>query len=85
VILTEVDEPGSVERVANSIVQVLGLPFEIGSAQSHVSASVGIAMYPTDATDSHELLRMADLAMYEAKDSGRNTYRYFNDTNSDAH
>jgi PleD family two-component response regulator len=46
-------------------------------------------MYPTDATDSHELLRMADLAMYEAKDSGRNTYRYFkhpkNDTNSDAH
>jgi diguanylate cyclase (GGDEF)-like protein/PAS domain S-box-containing protein len=89
VILTEVDELGSVERVANSIVHALGLPFEIGSGQSHVSASVGIAMYPTDATDSHELLRMADLAMYEAKDSGRNTYRYFkhpkNDTNSDAH
>ncbi len=77
VILTDIGEPDSVERVASSIVQALSRPFVIDSVEAHVSVSVGIAMYPANATDPHELLRMADLAMYAAKDAGRNTYRYF--------
>jgi diguanylate cyclase (GGDEF)-like protein/PAS domain S-box-containing protein len=82
VILTGADEPDSVERVARQIVQALALPFAIGDAQAQVSVSVGIAMYPLNATDPQELMTKADQAMYAAKESGRNTYRYYLNTNS---
>jgi diguanylate cyclase (GGDEF)-like protein/PAS domain S-box-containing protein len=80
VILTGADEPDSVERVARQIVQALALPFAIGDAQAQVSVSVGIAMYPLNATDPQELMTKADQAMYAAKESGRNTYRYYLNT-----
>ncbi|WP_338763775.1 EAL domain-containing protein [Massilia sp. METH4] len=66
------------ERVAQDVIAVLNRPFELaGGEQGHISGSVGIALYPSDAADAEELLRHADQAMYAAKNGGRNRYSYF--------
>jgi predicted signal transduction protein with EAL and GGDEF domain len=55
---------------------------EIGGHEIHITPSIGISHYPNDATDVHQLLKHADNAMYQAKDAGRNTVRFFtNDLN----
>ncbi len=77
VILAGFDQLAGVERVAQEMVNRLALPFELDGEQALVSASIGIAVYPTDAADIDELLRHADQAMYAAKNAGRNRYSYF--------
>jgi len=64
------------QRVCNSIHQV----FQIGSIKTRISASIGIACYPADSHDAHELVRLADTAMYQAKQQGKNAYRSHHDT-----
>jgi EAL domain-containing protein (putative c-di-GMP-specific phosphodiesterase class I) len=56
----------------------LAQPFHTGGMEVHVSASLGIAMYPRDGQDSDTLFKNADMAMHRAKDAGRNTYCFFN-------
>jgi diguanylate cyclase (GGDEF)-like protein/PAS domain S-box-containing protein len=63
--------------VATKILHVLKEPFHLDGRETFVTASIGITIYPTDATDPGTLLRYADTAMYRAKDDGRNMYRYF--------
>jgi len=77
VILPGLDQVTSVERVAQQIVASLNKPFQLGPATGSVSASIGIALYPSDADDPEQLLRHADQAMYAAKNGGRNRYSYF--------
>ena len=77
VILTELDDTGSVERIAENILQSLAKPFRLGNEQAHVSASVGITLHPNDADDTEDLLKNADQAMYAAKNGGRNRFCYF--------
>ena len=77
VLLAELDDPGSVERVAQSILQKLIEPFHLGDQTVVVSASIGITLYPDDATDLAGLVKGADQAMYVAKSLGRNRYSYF--------
>lgn len=77
VILSELDDTISVERVAQSIIRCLAEPFRLGEETACISASVGITMYPEDAEDADELLRHADQAMYVTKNSGRNRFSYF--------
>jgi diguanylate cyclase (GGDEF)-like protein/PAS domain S-box-containing protein len=77
VILGGVDEPGSIERVAQNILGKLAEPFQLESELAYVSASIGITLYPTDAEDIEGLLKNADQAMYATKDSGRNNVSYF--------
>jgi len=55
----------------------LNRPFALGAANPSISASIGIALYPSDAVAPEDLLRHADQAMYAAKESGRNRYSYF--------
>jgi EAL domain-containing protein (putative c-di-GMP-specific phosphodiesterase class I) len=57
--------------------QKLAEPFRLGDDVAYVSASIGITLYPDDATDIDILLKNADQAMYTAKDQGRNRYQYF--------
>ncbi|WP_051229269.1 bifunctional diguanylate cyclase/phosphodiesterase [Paludibacterium yongneupense] len=64
-------------KVAEHVIRAVALPFEIRSAEPSVTASVGIALFPNDGQDSQTLLRNADLAMYKAKEAGRNGYRFF--------
>ncbi|HJV02625.1 MAG TPA: EAL domain-containing protein [Burkholderiaceae bacterium] len=77
IILSGLDHVSSVERIAQNILANLNQPFQLGAQQGRVSASVGIALFPSDADEPDELLRHADQAMYAAKHGGRNRYSYF--------
>jgi EAL domain-containing protein (putative c-di-GMP-specific phosphodiesterase class I) len=75
-----------VERVANDILANLSEPVEINGHALNASCSIGVAIYPEDGGDFDRLLQKADTAMYNAKDAGRNTYRFFDDRmNQQAH
>jgi diguanylate cyclase (GGDEF)-like protein/PAS domain S-box-containing protein len=58
--------------VSRKIVDSLRLPFMLGSQEVHIGASVGVAFYPDHAGDPERLLKLADMAMYRAKNNGRN-------------
>ncbi len=77
VILSDIEDSGSVERVAQEILSKLAEPFELGLETVYVTASLGITLYPNDASDVEALLKNADQAMYAAKDLGRNRFNYF--------
>ncbi|WP_229207417.1 MULTISPECIES: bifunctional diguanylate cyclase/phosphodiesterase [unclassified Duganella] len=77
VILPGIEQASSVERIAHNMLAALNRPFALEAAQPSVSASIGIALYPDDATAAEDLLRSADQAMYAAKQAGRNRYSYF--------
>jgi len=77
VILTGQHSPGSVNRVADHILKELAEPFRLEQETAHVTASIGITLYPGDATDIEDLLKNADQAMYAAKQHGKNQFRYF--------
>jgi diguanylate cyclase (GGDEF)-like protein len=63
--------------VASRITQALAVPLQIGIRQVPMSASIGISMYPDNATDIDTLIQQADAAMYKAKQAGRATFRFF--------
>ena len=77
VVLPQLQHPGDIDQVAQAIIDSLAEPFVLGSEQAHISASVGIACYPDDATGLDALLSSADQAMYDAKMQGRNRFSYF--------
>ncbi len=79
VLLNEVPDPEMVEGVAGEILTALSEPMEIGGRCLNTSCSIGIAICPEDGKDFDTLLQKADTAMYNAKDAGRNTYRFFDE------
>jgi diguanylate cyclase (GGDEF)-like protein/PAS domain S-box-containing protein len=66
-----------VGEVAQRVLSEFSRPFADGEQEMYVSASIGISLFPRDGSDPDELVKHADRAMYSAKDSGRNMYRYF--------
>ncbi|WP_245824528.1 putative bifunctional diguanylate cyclase/phosphodiesterase [Sphingomonas azotifigens] len=66
-----------VRSVAHAIVREVARPFLIDDRMHHIGASVGIALYPEDATDADTLMRRADVALYQAKEAGRGCYCAF--------
>lgn len=64
-------------KVANRIIDVLSEPVIIDNNQFYVSASIGITIFPDDAITTDNLIKHADIAMYHAKNSGKNNYQYF--------
>jgi diguanylate cyclase (GGDEF)-like protein len=66
-----------IEKLVARWMEVLSESYRIQGTELHVSPSIGIARYPVDAAESQELLARADEAMYHAKKSGRNTFRFF--------
>jgi diguanylate cyclase (GGDEF)-like protein len=76
-LLRDVETRADIERLAARWMEALAAPYRIQSTELHVSPSIGIACYPSDATDAEDLLAHADEAMYHAKQSGRNMYRFY--------
>lgn len=62
---------------AEKIVGAMAAPFELGEHVVHVGISIGVTTYPTDVGDSEQLLMNADMALYRAKEQGRNRYVLF--------
>ena len=77
VILEEVAERPEVERIAGDLLSILSQPLQLSGYECHTTASIGIAMYPTDGTDVQTLTKNADMAMYLAKEDGKNAFRFF--------
>ncbi|MBS1186165.1 MAG: hypothetical protein H6R04_183 [Burkholderiaceae bacterium] len=77
IILGELHEQTSVERIVHDILQRLSEPFQLKDEQVHISASIGVTFYPKDATAIDDLLKNADQAMYAAKHDGRNRCNFF--------
>ncbi len=72
--IVDVEEP---TRLARRIVAAVARPFDAASAQVTLGTSIGVAVAPQDGAMADELLRRADIALYRAKTSGRNTFRFF--------
>ncbi len=79
IILDSIQQPENAGMVAGKILQALAKPFLISEQQIFIGSSIGIALYPKDATNHEELIKYADTAMYKAKEKGRNNYQYFTD------
>jgi len=78
VIMSDLDEPTDAERAASKVIAAFSGQFALGDSDVVVSPSIGMALYPEDGNTAGDLLRNADLAMYDAKESGGSTYRFFN-------
>lgn len=76
-ILHDVASPRQAEAAARKIVETIGAPLTILDQECATSASIGIAMFPTDASDAPALLKSADAAMHLAKQEGKNNFRFF--------
>lgn len=77
VVVSSARDNDAVEQLAKEIIQELRAPIYIAERRLTLGASIGIAHYPQDGGTIDELLRAADIAMYEAKRSGQNTWRFF--------
>ena len=76
-VLTGVESSDSVARIAIKLLHRIAAPMKIQGRELHVTASLGISVYPQDGTTASELMRHADAAMYHAKSKGRNTHSFF--------
>ncbi len=77
VLLSEIREATDAATVSQRIIEAVSEPFDINGSKINIGASVGIAIFPRDGSDYQTILKSADMAMYQAKDEGKNTYRYF--------
>jgi diguanylate cyclase (GGDEF)-like protein/PAS domain S-box-containing protein len=84
VLLPELRERAMAKVVADKFLQSLSEPFIIDDARLYISASIGIAIFPEDGTTIDDLVRHADIAMYQVKGSGKNGYCFFDGTMQDA-
>jgi diguanylate cyclase (GGDEF)-like protein len=80
VLLTGLTDEAQTASVANRIQQALAEPFDCRGHRFVVTPSIGIALYPKDGTDIEDLLVKADMAMYQAKDQGRNGHAFYGES-----
>lgn len=77
VLVADVKEDADLAGLAEKIAEKLSVPFQIEGINFFVTASIGIACYPTDSEEVEDLVKYADTAMYDAKKHGRNNYRFY--------
>ena len=77
VVLEQVTDTDSPSIVAGKLLEKIRLPMTIEGHDIHVSGSIGVSLFPDDASDVETLLKNADMAMYRAKELGKNTYQLF--------
>ncbi|WP_274604369.1 bifunctional diguanylate cyclase/phosphodiesterase [Erwinia persicina] len=77
IILPEVKHNDDIEQLCRQIIQDINAPFLVGGSEIFIGASLGIALAPQDARAAGDLLRYADIALYKAKNEGRNQWAFF--------
>jgi diguanylate cyclase (GGDEF)-like protein/PAS domain S-box-containing protein len=77
ILVQEVSEIAQVGTVARNILSTTTLPVIISGQECRVTVSIGICMYPADAQDEKALMKSADIAMYLAKEEGKNNFQFF--------
>jgi diguanylate cyclase (GGDEF)-like protein len=80
VLQTVSEDRDSIDRLARNILEGMAQPFRIEGNEIVPSTSIGIAIAPQDGRDGENLLRNADLALYRAKEAGRGTYAFFEES-----
>jgi len=74
ILINSIKDTNDVEIIADKILKMMAGPFVVSGQECFISASVGISQFPTDGINAEELTKNADLAMYKAKDGGKNKY-----------
>ena len=80
IFLPDINSPYEAANVANRVLESLAIPFHVENRDLHVSASIGITTYPKDGNDVETLIKNADMAMYHAKEKGKNAYSYYQES-----
>lgn len=79
VIIIEPKERKNLQLILNEVNYLFNKPWDLNGTEYYCTMSMGIVRYPDDGSDVNELIKKADIAMYEAKKAGKNRYEYYND------
>lgn len=77
VLVQDVTDDGHAAAVARKVLTTAIKPFMLSGRECRVTASIGISMYPRDGDDEHWLMKNADIAMYYAKEEGKNNFQFY--------
>jgi diguanylate cyclase (GGDEF)-like protein len=80
VLMPDLNQSDDVFTVLKKILAVFETPFMLDGVAVDSATSIGVCLFPDDGEESEELMKRADSAMYEAKGTGRNSYKFYNDT-----
>lgn len=81
IILENLKSERDIIRVAKEVIELLSMPFSLSVGQeAYIGTSIGIAQFPDNANSGENLIAYADVAMYQAKQNGRNTYSFYNES-----
>jgi diguanylate cyclase (GGDEF)-like protein len=83
-ILDDLADAEAAAGIAMKVLAEISAPMYVAGHEVHTTGSLGVAMYPTDGTDFDDLLKKADIAMYRAKEEGRNGFRFFDAAMNDS-
>ncbi len=79
VLLPEMNDEKQLSAVAKKILSTVGRPFHLAGQDLRVTVSIGISVFPTDGEDEQTLVKNADIAMYHAKEGGKNNFCFYSD------
>jgi diguanylate cyclase (GGDEF)-like protein/PAS domain S-box-containing protein len=77
ILLDDVASDKDIGAVAQKVLDTLKAPFEIAQQHLYITASIGVSLFPNDGEDGATLLKHSDVAMYRAKEMGKNTYQFY--------
>lgn len=77
ILLSEIESTDDAAHVAEKLLRAFALPHSVGQHGLLVTLSIGVSVYPDDSSIQNELMKNADMAMYHAKENGRNNYLFF--------
>ncbi|HJV79421.1 sensor domain-containing protein [Noviherbaspirillum sp.] len=77
VLIQDLQQETQAATVARKLLSATLKPITLGGRDCHITASIGVAMYPQDGGDEQSLMKNADIAMYYAKDEGKNNYQFY--------
>ncbi|MGC9385316.1 MAG: EAL domain-containing protein [Hydrogenovibrio sp.] len=77
VLLNALKNNNEIINTIDSIIHQLSAPIHLGEEVFHITASIGVTVFPHDGMDADQLLKNADAAMYQAKEDGKNTYHFY--------